>query len=49
MRVTGLDHIVLNIDDVERSLRFGSDELALDPRFGARGDTTAIFIGDPDG
>ena len=31
IRVTGLDHIVLNVADVERSLRFYLDELGLEP------------------
>ena len=31
VRVTGLDHIVLNVADVERSLRFYIDELGLEP------------------
>jgi catechol 2,3-dioxygenase-like lactoylglutathione lyase family enzyme len=30
MRVTGLDHIVLNVSDVERSLAFYSNVLGLD-------------------
>ena len=31
VRVTELDHIVLNVSDVERSLRFYVDELGLEP------------------
>jgi catechol 2,3-dioxygenase-like lactoylglutathione lyase family enzyme len=31
IRVTGLDHIVLNVADVERSLGFYLDELGLEP------------------
>lgn len=31
LRVTGLDHVVLNVADVERSLRFYVDELGLAP------------------
>jgi catechol 2,3-dioxygenase-like lactoylglutathione lyase family enzyme len=31
LQVTGLDHIVLNVADVERSLRFYLDELGLQP------------------
>ncbi len=31
MRVTGLDHIVLDVADVERSLAFYVDELGLEP------------------
>jgi catechol 2,3-dioxygenase-like lactoylglutathione lyase family enzyme len=31
LEVTGLDHIVLNVADVERSLRFYLDELGLQP------------------
>ncbi|MBX6389823.1 MAG: VOC family protein [Frankia sp.] len=31
MRVTGFDHVVLNVRDVERSLRFYCDELGLEP------------------
>jgi catechol 2,3-dioxygenase-like lactoylglutathione lyase family enzyme len=31
LKVTGLDHIVLNVGDVERSLHFYIDELGLDP------------------
>ena len=31
IRVTGLDHIVLNVGDVERSLQFYLDELGLEP------------------
>ncbi|HEY3674226.1 MAG TPA: VOC family protein [Acidimicrobiia bacterium] len=31
MRVTGLDHVVLNVADVERSLAFYCDELGLAP------------------
>ena len=31
MRVTGLDHIVLNVDDVHRSLRFYVDTLGMEP------------------
>jgi catechol 2,3-dioxygenase-like lactoylglutathione lyase family enzyme len=31
IRVTALDHIVLNVEDVERSLRFYVDELGLEP------------------
>lgn len=31
MRVTGLDHVVIDCEDVERSLRFYADELGLEP------------------
>ena len=31
LRVTGLDHVVLNVADVERSLAFYCDELGLAP------------------
>jgi catechol 2,3-dioxygenase-like lactoylglutathione lyase family enzyme len=31
IRVTALDHVVLNVADVERSLRFYVDELGLEP------------------
>ena len=31
LRVTGLDHVVLNVADVERSLAFFRDELGLEP------------------
>jgi catechol 2,3-dioxygenase-like lactoylglutathione lyase family enzyme len=31
LRVTGLDHVVLNVTDVERSLAFYCDELGLAP------------------
>jgi catechol 2,3-dioxygenase-like lactoylglutathione lyase family enzyme len=31
IRVTGLDHLVLNVGDVERSLQFYLDELGLEP------------------
>lgn len=31
LRVTGLDHVVLNVADVERSLRFYVDDLGLAP------------------
>jgi catechol 2,3-dioxygenase-like lactoylglutathione lyase family enzyme len=31
LRVTGLDHVVLNVADVERSLAFYRDELGLEP------------------
>jgi catechol 2,3-dioxygenase-like lactoylglutathione lyase family enzyme len=31
LRVTGLDHIVLNVDDVERSLAFYCEQLGLAP------------------
>ena len=31
MRVIGLDHVVLNVADVERSLAFYCDELGLEP------------------
>jgi catechol 2,3-dioxygenase-like lactoylglutathione lyase family enzyme len=31
LRVTGLDHVVLNVADVERSLGFYVDELGLEP------------------
>ena len=31
LRVTGLDHVVINTPDVERSLRFYTDELGLEP------------------
>ena len=31
VRVTGLDHVVLNVADVERSLTFYCDELGLKP------------------
>ena len=31
MRVTGLDHVVLNVDDVHRSLRFYVDTLGMEP------------------
>ncbi len=31
IRVVGLDHVVLNVADVERSLRFYVDELGLEP------------------
>jgi catechol 2,3-dioxygenase-like lactoylglutathione lyase family enzyme len=31
LRVTGLDHVVLNVGDVERSLAFYCDELGLAP------------------
>jgi catechol 2,3-dioxygenase-like lactoylglutathione lyase family enzyme len=31
IRVTGLDHVVLNVADVERSLRFYVEELGLRP------------------
>src|SRR5438067_1476653 len=31
IRVTDLDHVVLNVADVERSLRFYVDELGLEP------------------
>jgi catechol 2,3-dioxygenase-like lactoylglutathione lyase family enzyme len=31
VRVTGLDHVVLNVADVERSLAFYCDELGLGP------------------
>jgi catechol 2,3-dioxygenase-like lactoylglutathione lyase family enzyme len=30
MRVTGVDHVVFNVADVERSLRFWCDELGLE-------------------
>jgi len=31
MKVLGFDHVVLNVSDVERSLRFYCDELGLEP------------------
>jgi catechol 2,3-dioxygenase-like lactoylglutathione lyase family enzyme len=31
IRVTGFDHVVLNVEDVERSLSFYCDELGLKP------------------
>ena len=31
VRVTGLDHVVIDCEDVERSLRFYADELGLEP------------------
>jgi catechol 2,3-dioxygenase-like lactoylglutathione lyase family enzyme len=31
LRVTGLDHLVLNVADVDRSLAFCCDELGLEP------------------
>ena len=31
LRITGLDHVVLNVADVERSLSFYIDELGLEP------------------
>ena len=31
MKVLGFDHVVLNVADVERSLRFYCDELGLEP------------------
>jgi catechol 2,3-dioxygenase-like lactoylglutathione lyase family enzyme len=31
IRVIALDHVVLNVEDVERSLRFYVDELGLEP------------------
>ena len=31
IKVTGFDHLVLNVSDVERSLRFYCDELGLQP------------------
>jgi catechol 2,3-dioxygenase-like lactoylglutathione lyase family enzyme len=31
LRITGLDHVVLNVADVERSLAFYRDELGLEP------------------
>jgi catechol 2,3-dioxygenase-like lactoylglutathione lyase family enzyme len=30
LRVTGLDHVVLDVEDVERSLRFYADDLGLE-------------------
>jgi catechol 2,3-dioxygenase-like lactoylglutathione lyase family enzyme len=31
LRITALDHVVLNVTDVERSLAFYTDELGLEP------------------
>jgi catechol 2,3-dioxygenase-like lactoylglutathione lyase family enzyme len=31
LRITALDHVVLNVSDVERSLAFYTDELGLEP------------------
>lgn len=51
IRVTGLDHVMLNVADVERSLAFDVDCVVGGPdvRFGAPGHRTSLPVQDPDG
>jgi catechol 2,3-dioxygenase-like lactoylglutathione lyase family enzyme len=51
VRVVGLDHIVLNCADVDRSLACGTarSDGPVDGLFGAQGTATSLYVRDPDG